>query len=271
MIQRWLPGLIMPAGIFLSVFFFFPLAQMFVASFADHGSAYADLVNSRVYLVVIYRTFELAAIVTVVSLVLAYPTAYFLATSRGIWRILGFIVVLLPFWTSVLVRTYAWSILLGRNGVINRTLIELGLIGQPITLLNTSFAVILGMVHVMLPFMILPIYNAMVRIDSNLPRAAQGLGAGAWAVFSRIYLPLTLQGIIAGVTLVFVISLGFFITPALLGGGRVIMIAMVIEQQVRETLNWELASAMSLVLLTVTLVVFGLLNRISSFWLRWKQ
>jgi ABC-type spermidine/putrescine transport system permease subunit I len=161
----------------------------------------------------------------------------------------------------VLVRTYAWMVLLGRNGIINRILIDSGMLDAPLPMLNSKMAVILGMVHVMLPFMILPIYSAVTRIDADLPKAARGLGASTVRILTTIYLPLTLRGIAAGVTLVFVVSLGFYITPALLGGGKVLMFAMVIEQQVREFLAWNFASALSVILLAVTLVAFWLLNQ----------
>jgi putative spermidine/putrescine transport system permease protein len=152
-------------------------------------------------------------------------------------------------------------VLLGRNGIINRLLIDSGLMEQPLPMLNSKMAVILGMVHVMLPFMILPIYSAVTRIDPDLPKAARGLGASALRIVTTIYLPLTLRGIVAGVTLVFVVSLGFYITPALLGGGKVLMFAMVIEQQVREFLAWNFAGALSVILLAATLFVFWLLNQ----------
>jgi ABC-type spermidine/putrescine transport system permease subunit I len=127
-------------------------------------------------------------------------------------------------------------------------------------MLNSQMAVVLGMIHVMMPFMVLPIYSALHRMDSDLPKAAYGLGATPFRVFTTIYLPLTLRGVVAGVTLVFVVSLGFYITPALLGGGKVIMFAMIIEQQVREFLAWNFAGALSMVLLVATLSVFWLLN-----------
>jgi len=164
-------------------------------------------------------------------------------------------------WSSVLVRTYAWMVLLGRNGIINRFLLDFGIIAEPWKLLNSPMAVVLGMVHVMLPFMVLPVYSALVRIDSDLVTAARGLGASPLKVFTTVYAPLTLRGVVAGITLVFVVSLGFFITPALLGGGKVVMFAMVIEQQVREFLSWSFAGALSVVLLASTLIVFWLLNR----------
>ena len=169
--------------------------------------------------------------------------------------------MLLPLWTSVLVRTYAWMVLLGRNGVFNRWLIDGGIISDPLPLLHNFTGVLIGMVHVLLPYMVLPIYGAVRRLDPAIVAAAQGLGASNWRIFWRIYVPLTLNGIFAGSVLVFVLSLGFFITPALLGGGRVIMIAVLIEQQVRETLNWPFAAALSAVLLAFTFAVYALAQR----------
>jgi ABC-type spermidine/putrescine transport system permease subunit I len=169
----------------------------------------------------------------------------------------------LPLWTSVLVRTYAWMVLLGRNGVINRMLVDAGVITDPIPLLHNFAGVLIGMVHVLLPYMVLPIYGAVRKVDPAIPAAAAGLGASAPGIFWRVWLPLTLNGIFAGCVLVFVLSLGFFITPALLGGGRVIMIAVLIEQQVREALNWPFAAALSAVLLAFTLVVYTIMQRVS--------
>jgi ABC-type spermidine/putrescine transport system permease subunit I len=164
-------------------------------------------------------------------------------------------------WTSVLVRTYAWMVLLGRNGVFNRWLIDAGIIADPLPLLHNFTGVLIGMVHVLLPYMVLPIYGAVRRLDPAVVAAAEGLGASNWRIFWRIHLPLTLNGIFAGSVLVFVLSLGFFITPALLGGGRVIMIAVLIEQEVRQTLNWPFAAALSAVLLAFTLAVYALAQR----------
>jgi ABC-type spermidine/putrescine transport system permease subunit I len=149
-------------------------------------------------------------------------------------------------------------VLLGRNGVFNRWLIEAGLISDPLPLLHNFNGVLIGMVHVLLPYMVLPIYGAVRRLDPALVAAAEGLGASDWRIFWRIYLPLTLPGIFAGSVIVFVLSLGFYITPALLGGGKVMMLAVLIEQEVRQTLNWPFASALSAVLLVSTLGVYTL-------------
>jgi putative spermidine/putrescine transport system permease protein len=255
-------ALTLPALILLLLLFVLPLGRLFALSFAG-GSLewYAKALTGGLYTTILLRTFEIAAIVTVCCLVIGYPVAFLLATTTPAWRAIGFAFVMLPLWTSVLVRTYAWMVLLGRNGIINRLLIDTGLMDQPLPMLNSKMAVVLGMVHVMLPFMILPIYSAVTRIDPDLAKAARGLGASTLRVVTTIYLPLTSRGILAGVTLVFVVSLGFYITPALLGGGKVLMFAMVIEQQVREFLAWNFASALSIILLAVTLLAFWLLNQ----------
>src|SRR5262245_11006647 len=255
-------ALTLPALLLLTLLFVLPLGRLFALSLEGGGLGwYQKALTGGLYTTILFRTFEIAAIVTLCCLVIGYPVAFLLATTTPGWRAIGFAFVMLPLWTSVLVRTYAWMVLLGRNGIINRILIDSGLMEQPLSMLNSKMAVILGMVHVMLPFMILPIYSAVTRIDPDLPKAARGLGASALQIVTTIYLPLTLRGIIAGVTLVFVVSLGFYITPALLGGGKVLMYAMVIEQQVREFLAWNFAGALSVVLLAVTLFVFWLLNQ----------
>jgi putative spermidine/putrescine transport system permease protein len=255
-------ALTLPGLLLLTLLFILPLARLFALSFEGGGLGwYEKALTGGLYTTILFRTFEIAAIVTLCCLIVGYPVAFLLATTTPGWRTIGFAFVMLPLWTSVLVRTYAWMVLLGRNGIINRILIDSGMRDDPLPLLNSKMAVILGMVHVMLPFMILPIYSAVTRIDPDLPKAARGLGASALRIFTTIYVPLTLRGIVAGVTLVFVVSLGFYITPALLGGGKVLMFAMVIEQQVREFLAWNFAGALSVILLALTLFVFWLLNQ----------
>ena len=251
-----------PALILLLAFFLFPVVRMLGYS-VEAGSFewYAKALGEGLYLSVFWNTFEIALLVTGVCLVLGYPLGFLMATTTPGWATLGFVFVLLPLWTSVLVRTYAWMVLLGRNGVFNRWLIDSGIIGDPLPLLHNFTGVLIGMVHVLLPYMVLPIYGAVRRLDPAIPAAAEGLGASAWRIFWRIYLPLTLNGIFAGCVLVFVLSLGFYITPALLGGGRVIMIAVLIEQEVRQTLNWPFAAALSAVLLAFTFAVYAVAQR----------
>ena len=254
-------ALTLPALLLLTLLFVLPLGRLFALSFEGGLGWYEKALTGGLYTTILFKTFEIAAIVTLCCLVIGYPVAFLLATTTPTWRTIGFAFVMLPLWTSVLVRTYAWMVLLGRNGIINRILIDSALMDEPLPMLNSRTAVILGMVHVMLPFMILPVYSALIRIDPDLPKAAEGLGAKPRQIFTTITLPLTLRGVVAGVTLVFVVSLGFYITPALLGGGKVTRFAMLIEQQVREFLAWNFAGALSVVLLLVTLAVFWLLNQ----------
>ena len=254
-----------PALVLLLVFFLFPVVRMLGFS-VEAGTLdwYAKALGEGLYLEVFWNTFEIAIVVTAVCLLLGYPLGFLIATTTPVWATLGFIFVLLPLWTSVLVRTYAWMVLLGRNGVFNRLLVEGGMVDAPLPLLHNFNGVLIGMVHVLLPYMVLPIYGAVRRLDPALVAAAEGLGASSWRIFWRIYIPLTLNGIFAGCVLVFVLSLGFFITPALLGGGRVIMIAVLIEQQVREALNWPFAAALSAVLLVATFAVYALAQRVTQ-------
>ncbi len=257
-------ALSVPAMLLLLALFAAPLLRLLALSVAG-GSlvAYERALTNELYLRVIFETFKIAAIVTLLTLALGYPVAYVMATSGRAWQLVGIAFVLLPFWTSILVRTYAWMVMLGRNGVVNRALIGWGVIDSPLPLLNNLAGVLIGMVHVLLPYMILPVFNAVKNVDPNLVLAAVGLGAPRWRAFLRITLPLTMNGVAAGVTLVFTLSLGFFITPALLGGGRVVMVANLIEEQVRELLNWAFAGALSAILLALTLAAFWGISRIA--------
>ncbi|QPC42531.1 ABC transporter permease [Kaustia mangrovi] len=252
----------LPTVVFLLVLFAIPVARFMLAPLAaGMVEPYVEAMTGDVYRQVIWNTFKISAYVTVLAFLLGYPVAYFLTIAPPFWRLVGFFCVLMPFWTSILVRTYAWLVILGRQGIVNEALLAAGIIDKPIVLLHSMPTVLLGMVHVLMPFFIFPVYAIMQRIDMNLIAAARGLGAPDWRVFTRVYLPLTLPGVLSGATLVFILSMGFFITPALLGGGRVTMIAVLIEQHVNALLDWEFAGALSAVLLAATLVVYGLMKR----------
>lgn len=252
--------LVLPAFAVLGVLFW-PLLKLMVLS-AGSGAfePYAKVLGDPLYLGVIWQTMKIAAVSTVLCLILAYPLAYFIATTGPRLRVACLVLVALPFWTSVLVRTYAWMVLLGRNGIINRTLMENGLIDQPLPLVYNAGGVVLGTVYYLLPFMVLPIYSSMRGVDHNLVLAARGLGASGWSAFWRVFFPLTLKGVVAGTALVFIMALSAFVTPALLGGGKVIMITNLIYTQVSELLNWELAATLSALILLVTIAVYSALG-----------
>jgi ABC-type spermidine/putrescine transport system permease subunit I len=257
-------SLCLPALALFCVLFAVPVGRLLGLS-VEGGSlaAYHRALTAPAYMDVFVLTFWIALAVTGLTLLLGYPVAYLMATTTRTWRAVGFMLVLLPLWTSVLVRTYAWMVLLGRNGVVNKALIGLGLIERPMGFLYTTNGVLIGMVHVLLPYMVLPLYASLRRLDPSLLQAAEGLGAPGWRVLARIVLPLTAGGIAAGCVLVFVLSLGFFITPALLGGGRVVMIGVMIQQQVSELLDWNFAAALSALLLAISIAIYALVQSLA--------
>jgi ABC-type spermidine/putrescine transport system permease subunit I len=256
-------ALSLPAMLFLALVMLFPLSRFVVQGLEEGGfGVYRDVVTDAVYLRVFLETFLIAAGATALSIAIAYPLAHFLATTGPAAATLGFFFVLLPFWTSIVVRTYAWMVLLGRNGVINGLLLRLGVIDEPIPLMFNHVGNLIGMVHWLLPFAVFPIHASIVRLDPRLLRAAEGLGAGRWEAFRRVYLPLTLPGVLAASATVFVLALAAFVTPVLLGGGRVIMVAQIIEQQVRQFLDWPLAAALAVVLTACALAFYTGLSRV---------
>ncbi|AOO84097.1 ABC transporter permease [Bosea vaviloviae] len=222
---------------------------------------YERAVTAPVYLRVMLRTLRIAAIVTVLALLLAWPLALVMARSTGLKLAILVASVLLPLWTSVLVRTYAWMVLLQKNGVINQMLMASGLVDEPLKLLYTETAVVIAMSHVLLPFMVLPIYSALRGIPDDYSRAAQMLGASEWATFREVIFPLSLPGVTSGCLMVFLLALGFFVTPALIGGPQQMMIATLVSQQVREMLDWSFAGALVGVMLAFVLLLALIFKR----------
>jgi putative spermidine/putrescine transport system permease protein len=208
--------------------------------------------EEAIYRTLFLRTLGIAALVTAICVVLAYPVAATLAALPPRLAAWGLVLVLVPFWTSVLVRTTAWFVLLQREGPLNAAAIALGLIEHPLQMIGTRFAVVLAMVHVLLPFAILPAYAVMRRLDPSLAKAAASLGAGAWARFWRVHLPLSFPGVAAGGAMVFLLAVGYYITPALVGGPRDQMVASFIAFFINQTPNWGMAAALSLLLLAMT-------------------
>jgi spermidine/putrescine transport system permease protein len=257
-----------PAVVWLFLFFLLPLGIVFVVSFMTRGSGgtitlpltldHYQRIFGPIYFPVFLKSIWIALLTTAVCLLAGYPLAFYIATRKS-KRAQSFalFLVILPFWTNFLVRTYAWRMLLGTEGTINETLMNLHLITEPLPLLNTQFAVLLGLIYGELPFMVLPIYTSVERFDFRLVEASHDLGANDFKAFMRVVLPLTLPGVIAGCILVFIPSIGAFITPDLLGGTQGIMIGNLINQQFHGTGNWPLGSAASVVMMG--LVMIGLL------------
>lgn len=252
-----------PLLLFMLAFYALPVLAMLMRSFNDPSwtlAHFTALAHDTVFLKVFLNTLYTSLIVTAGALLLGYPVALALIRAPRLAPLI-LMLVLLPFWTSVLVRSYAWMVLMGRHGLINEALLASGLIGQPWRLLNTPLATRIAMIHILLPYMVLPIANALRQIDPSLARAASGLGATPWAVFRQVTLPLSMPGVAAGVLLVFVLALGFYITPAMIGGTREITLSMLIAQQV-EQLNWAYAATLSVVLLATALVLIGIFYRL---------
>lgn len=257
----------MPLGILIVLAFDVPIVMMLAWGFTGKTGPFgnfAELAQKTVYVRVIGNTFRIAAIATLVCAVLGYPLAYWLRGLRGQARVVGLALVVLPFWVSILVRTYAWIVVLGNNGAVNRVLLGAGLTPEPVAFLYNDLGVIIGTANVLLPFLVLPLYAAMVKIDDRLLQAAASLGAPPRTVFWRVFFPLSLPAFAAGCILVFILTLGFFITPAILGGGRVPMIANMMDLLINRLPRWELAAAISTVLLAATLGLYALYRAIAS-------
>jgi putative spermidine/putrescine transport system permease protein len=253
----------LPAGIFLLAFFVVPLAYVTLLSFTEPRwgiSNYRDLFRSRLFLATLANTFWTASLVTGLSLILAYPLAYVTATSKGTIGRTILLVVALSFWTSYLVRTYAWMVILGVQGPLPALIAVFGY-SPPPRLLFTNFAATLGMTHGLIPFMTMALFAVMKRIDPKLLDAAGSLGARPWRVFWHVYLPLSAPGIVNGITLVFITCLGFYVMPVLLGSPREQTIAGLIGDRMEQVLDFGGAAAMALILLAASLGLFSLYSR----------
>jgi len=257
--------LILPLVLYLLIFYAYPIIDMMSRSFFDPKFTlkhYIRFIKTPTYSNVMFNTFSIAFFSTIICLVFGYLIAYFLTMVPPRTSQIVIILILIPFWISILVRSYAWMVLLGRNGILNQILMKWGLIGQPIPLMHNRFGVFVGMINVLLPFMILPLYSVMKSIDKDLIKAASILGAPPWKSFVKVYFPLSLPGVAGGCLLVFIIAIGFFITPALLGGPKDTMISLLIQSQVEDFVNWGFASAIASVLLGITVFLLVIYNRL---------
>ncbi|MER9068701.1 ABC transporter permease [Mesorhizobium sp. M0902] len=256
---------LLPALILIMLFFIVPVLALLLRSVTEPEPGlqnYAALLGDGTYARVFFNTFLVAALVTIVTVLVAFPVAWMLAIMPSGLASIIFGIIILSMWTNLLTRTYAWMVLLQRTGVINRTLMTIGVIDQPLPLINNLTGVTIGMVYIMLPFMILPLVGTLRAIDPMTLRAASLCGASPFQAFHRILVPLSLPGVAAGGLMVFVMSLGYFVTPALLGGTSNMMLAEMIAQMVQSLLNWGLGSAAAFILLVVTMVLYALQLRL---------
>lgn len=253
-------GYAVPAILLLLAFFVLPVIMLLTRSFTEPEPGfqnYATLLASPTYAKIFFNTFYVATLVTFVTTLVAFPIAWSLAIMPRIWSQLLFAIILLSMWTNLLARTYAWMVLLQQTGLVNRILISVGLIDRPLQLTNNLVGVTIGMVYIMLPFMILPLYGVIRKIDPAILQAAALCGASKGQALRRILLPLAAPGIGAGGLMVFVMSLGYFVTPSLLGGTANMMLAELIVQQVQSLVNWGMGGAAAFILLIVTLTLYA--------------
>ena len=269
--EQWsLLSLVIPALLVIVLVILIPVGWLFYLSFIGGDGMpslehYEKMVKYKSYSRVFLTTFQVSLLTTLICILIGYPLSYFLALLPPRWAGLFMLAVLVPFWTSLLVRTYAWLVLLQRQGLLNEFAMEIGLWESPVKLVHNMTGTLIGMAHIMLPFLVLPLYGAMKKIDRDLMHAAANLGASPVIAFWRVYFPLSLPGMIAGSLIVFVLCLGFYVTPAVLGGGRVIMVANQITAILENQFDWGAASALGVVLLIATILILYLAGRLFKF------
>ena len=262
-------GLTMPYLVLVGAMIIIPIGWLFFLSFIGRDGSfsfenYERMLNSRAYFRIFMTTFKISMLTTLFCALLGYPLAYFMSQISRKWASICMIGVLIPFWTSLLVRTYAWLVLLQKKGLVNDIAIDLGLIAEPIKFVHNTSGTLIGMVHIMLPFLILPLYANMRAIDSHCIKAASSLGATPARAFWTVFFPLSIPGLLAGLLIVFVLCLGFYVTPAVLGGGKVIMAAMKISSNIELYFSWGAASALGVVLLVVTMIILFIASKLVS-------
>ncbi|MFO1074425.1 MAG: ABC transporter permease [Geminicoccaceae bacterium] len=246
-------------------FFVLPVAALLLRSVTEPVPGlqnYAELFGSTTYLRIFLNTFLVSGLVTLIAVVVGFPVAWMLAIMPRRWSRVVFAILILSMWTNLLARTYAWMVLLQRTGVINKWLLALGVIQEPLPLVNNLVGVTIGMTYIMLPFVILPLTGVIRAIDPAILQAAALCGASRGQALRLVLLPLALPGILSGALMVFVMSLGYFVTPALLGGTANMMLAELIAQFVQSLVNWGMGAAAALALLVITLALYALQLRL---------
>lgn len=261
-------GLAAPALLVVGVVLLLPLAGLAWLSFQGPEGLtlrhYQRLLTDPAYVSSLWLTCRLSLTVTALCVLLGYPLCYLLAQLRPRVANLLLLCVMVPFWTSLLVRTYSWLVLLQRRGVVNNLLTSMGWIEEPLYLVHNPTGATVGMLHIMLPFFVLPLYAALRRIDPDYMKAAASMGAAPTTAFWRVYFPLSAPGLVAGTLLVLILCFGFYVTPALLGGGKTLVIPMLIERNVNLFFEWGAATSLAMVFLLAVLCIFVLMSRFFS-------
>jgi len=261
-----LAGLCSPALLLILAILIIPVAWLFYLSLVGADGSfsmenYQRMIDSKSYARIFRTTFVVSLLTTGICILIGYPLAYLLSQLPRRIASLCMITVLLPFWTSLLVRTYAWLVLLQKRGLVNSWAMDMGLWDEPIKIVHNLNGTLIGMVHIMLPFLILPVYGSMKAIDRDYMKAASNLGASPVRAFWTVFFPLSAPGLFAGSLIVFVLCLGFYVTPAVLGGGKVIMVSMKIASNIELFVNWGAASSLGVVLLLLTVLILWIASR----------
>ena len=252
--------LALPAALSLLIFFVCPMVFIFLKTIAENGlSDFVDFFTDPFYMEILWTTFRVSLVSTLVSLILGYPTAYYMARTKSRLKNVMMIIILFPFLVSAVVRSYGWMVILGKNGLLNQLLQGIGLIKEPLEILNTETAVIIGMIHLLIPYMIMSLIGVLQSIDPNVEYAAQSLGASPLETFVKVVFPLSLPGIISGCVLVFTMSMTSYVTPKLLGGSKFRMMATMVVQEINVNFDWGAASAISYILMAAILVCQALI------------
>jgi putative spermidine/putrescine transport system permease protein len=258
--------LLLPGLLIVGALLIVPIVWLLGLSFVSEGRLslehYQRIFDDPTYVKSFAITFQIAGTVTGLTILLGYPLCFWMLRLKPLWRGVALTCILIPFWTSLLVRSYAWLILLQRRGLVNTWLQGLGLANEPLALMYNVTGTVIGMTHILLPFLVLPLFASMQRIDGDLMRAAAALGATPIFAFWRVFFPLSLPGLTAGGLLVFVLSIGYYVTPQLLGGGTTVMAGQLIQRNVELFSSWGAASAVSVVLLGIVLLLFWVMNRL---------
>ena len=247
--------LALPAALALFLFFVCPMVYILVKTIGENGfSDFLDFFSDPFYLDILWTTVRVSLLSTAVSLILGYPTAYYMARTRSRLKNVMMIIILFPFLVSAVVCAYGWMVILGKNGLLNQLLEAIGLISEPLEILNTETAVIIGMIHLLIPYMILSLIGVLQSIDPNVEYAAESLGASPFETFLKVVFPLSLPGIISGCVLVFTMSMTSYATPKLLGGSKFRMMATMVVQEINVNFDWGAASAISYILMAAILL-----------------
>jgi putative spermidine/putrescine transport system permease protein len=265
LIYEW--QLVLPLTVFFAVFVFAPLCLLGVVSFHDDPTIttpgvaqYVKFLTDAFDLAVLGQTLWLGLLATVLALAIGYPLAYLYMLASPGWQRLLMLVIVLPLLTSAVVRTFAWVVILGRQGIVNSALLALGLIDAPVRLLYTPWAVVVALAQIQLPLMVLPVITALGNIDPNLRHASHALGAGRWRTFVEVTLPLSAPGLLAGCLLVYAASVSAFVTQTLVGGGQLMLMPQYMYQQAIQANNYPFAAAIAMVLLVAVLVIVTAVN-----------